>query len=258
MAFAKILHSLYGWRMGLTRAGSLTVDSRNVVASKYDLGAAVRFNDHFDGAALSTKYTLLKGSDGSTVNPAIRLVAGGAVRLVNGSAGAASMAVGGCQLAAARNWQANRGNLLFGASLQLGQLTNQSVFLGFTDKITLEAAFSMSVVTLTSNATDAFGFLYDDASTAKTWQCVGVANNTDGTTVDSGVTPVAATDNIFAIECDTLGNATFYIDGNVVGYMAAAVTPTVALTPTLSSWVRTTAAADTVDMDFWHMEQARA
>lgn len=256
--FPNILHSFYGKRLGLSVGGAMIMDGRNVIGGKLDLGGACRWYDHFTGAALSTHYTLLKGSDGSAVNPAISLVKGGRVRLTNASAGAASMAVGGCQIAAARNWEADKGNLLLGTALNLSTLTNMSVFVGLTDKITLEAPFSMSGTTLTSNATDGFGFLFDGGATAATtWKCVGVKNNTDATTIETGVVHVAGTDDLLAMECDAAGTVKFYINGILVGSMVNAVTVTVALTETIASWVRTTAAANTVDCDFLSVEQAR-
>lgn len=258
MAFdSKILTSIHGLRLGLNKANSLIMLGREVIGGKLSTGSMVRFLDHFDGAVLSNRWAVLKGSDGSAVNPAITVAAGGKVRLTNASAGTASMAVGGAQIVTARNWEVDKTGFLMGGSLQMSTLTNMSVYFGMTDKVTLEAAFSLSGGTLTSNATDGFGFLYDDAATAKTWKCVGVANNVDATIYDTGIAPTAAIDDVFAIEVDASGNATFYLNGVAVYTMAGAVTPTVALTPSVSSWVRTTAAANTVDVDFVSLEQSR-
>lgn len=255
--FEKILHSLYGTRLGVSRKGALISGGRNIITGKYGLGDAVRWQDHFLGAALSGHYTLLKGSDGSAVNPAILAAAGGKARLTNASAGTASMAVGGCELAAQLNWEADKGGLLFGAKLNLSTLTNMSVFIGLTDSISLEAAFSMSGPTLTSNATDGCGFLLDNAATkSTTWKCVGVANDVDATTIETGVVHTAGTDDELLMAVDESGNATFWINGVSVGNMSGAVTKTVPLTEAVSSWVRTTAAANHVDVDYLSVEAA--
>lgn len=257
-ADTKILTSIHGYKLGLNRANSLLMAGREVLGGKLSTGAMLRAYDHFDGAVLSTKWAGLKGSDGSAVTPVINVQAGGKVRLTTASAGTASMAVGGAELVAARNWQVNKTAFLLGAGLQASALTNLSLFCGMTDKVTLEAPFSLAAGTLTSNATDGFGFLLDAGATVPgTWKCVGVANNVDAAVIDSGVTAVAATDNELAIEVDASGNATFYIDGVAVGNLAGVCTPTVALTPAVSAWIRTTAAALTVDVDYFNLEQSR-
>jgi hypothetical protein len=56
------------------------------------------------------------------------------------------------------------------------------------------------------------------------------------------IAPVAGVYNEFRVIVNVDGFASFYIDGNFVGSVANAVTPTVLLTPTVVGETRTTAA----------------
>jgi hypothetical protein len=176
----------------------------------------------------------------------------------------ASMAVSGVQLDSGLNWKANQGNLVFEAKVKTGIITNIAIFIGFTDQV---AALEMpiqsaaSADTITTNASDAVGFMFDTSMTTDTWWLVGVANNTDATLQNSAAVPVADTYQTFRIELSTTGVATFYINGVAVGTaMTGAVTATVALTPVIAAFNRTTTngATTIVTADYVYVSADRA
>ena len=175
----------------------------------------------------------------------------------------ASMAVSGVQLDSGLHWKANQGNLVFEARVKLGIITNIAVFIGFTNQVSaleMPIQSASSADTITTNATDGVGFMFDTAMTTDDWWLVGVANDVDATKQDMLVAPVADTYAKFRIELSTAGVATFYYNGVQVGTaMTAAVTATVALTPVIAAFNRTTSngATTIVTVDYIHVSADR-
>lgn len=249
--------SIHGRRLGLSPDGHLVMDGRVRVAGYRDLGARSRIYDHFDGATISGLWGLAHGSDGSAADFAITAAAGGKVRGTTGAGGTTTMAVNGVQIHSALNWQANKGGLVFSASVAATLITSLALYVGFTDQVAaLEMPFTLSAGTLTSNATDGCGFLFDTGATAATVKCVGVANDVDAAVTDTGVALTAATYALFGIEVDTSGNASFWLNGNKVGVLASAVTATIPLTPVVAGF-RRTGTLTTIDVDHIAVEQDR-
>lgn len=202
-----------------------------------------------------------KGSDGACVDWTVTPAASGSVVGTIGST-TATMAVSGVQLDRGLSWKANQGDLVFEARVKLSAITNIAVFIGFTDQTAaLEMPASLSVTTFTTNATDAVGFLFDTDATTDTIRLVGVANDVDATHQDTSLAPTAATYAVYRIELTTAGVATFYIDGVQVGSasgLSGAVTPTVALTPVIAGFNRTTSGTPTITADYVYTSAARA
>jgi hypothetical protein len=226
----------------------------------------VQFDD-FEGAAVAFSTTIIdgwrsrKGSDAEAVD--FTVTAGTSGRVI-GTIGdtTASMAVSGVQLDSGLSWKANQGDLVFETRLQISHITLISVFFGLTDQVgALEMPIqsAASANTLTTNATDAVGFMFDTSMTDDQIWLVGVANNVDATHQNSGVAPVAATDIVLRVELSAAGVATFYINGVAVGTaMTAAVTPTVALTPVLAGFNRDTGTPKTINADYVYVSANRA
>lgn len=222
--------------------------------------------DDFLGKTISIQWGLTKGSDGSAVSFAHSVNLGGMARGTIGSNVGASMATNGIQIDdGILNWQANKGDLVMEASIKTDALTSRAIFVGFTDQVaSLEMPFTLSAGVLTSNATDAVGFLFDTAATAATLKLVSVANDVDGTTQDLGIAVLSTAYAKLRVELDASGNATFYVNGVQVGTkvagqfynMAAAVRPTIPLTPVVAAFSRTTATG-TVDLDWLRAQQKR-
>jgi len=115
-----------------------------------------------------------------------------------------------------------------------------------------------SANTLTSNATDAVGFMFDTRMTTDNWWLVGVATDVDATHQDTGFAPVADTFATFRIEVTSAGVAKFFYNGAPVGTaMTGAVTPAADLTPTVAVSKTSVAASMTADLDYIHVSMTR-
>ena len=115
-----------------------------------------------------------------------------------------------------------------------------------------------SVDTITTNATDAVGFMFDTNQATDNWWAVGVANDVDATLQNLAVAPVAATYETLRIDVSTAGVATFSRNGAVIGStMSGAVTATVALTPVIAGFTRAAGSA-TIDAEFVRVSAVRA
>jgi hypothetical protein len=226
----------------------------------------VMFDDFLGGSqALSTTiidgWRSRKGSDGQCVDWTITEAVNGTVVGTIGDS-TASMAVSGIQLDRGLDWKANQGGLIFEAKVKMSAIADISVFIGFTDQVgALEMPIhsAASANTITTNATDGVGFMFDTSMDADTWWLVGVANNVDATAQNTGTAPVADTYATFRIELSAAGVATFYYNGTAVGSaMTGALTATVALTPVIAGFNRTTSGTPTLTADYVHVSADRA
>jgi hypothetical protein len=261
---SNILTSLHGKLVGLDSKGKLVTPggSRSGANGKQvdaPSPSRVVFFDDFIGDVIADQWNYVEG----TGNPADAAILaggiGGVVRVTTGAAGT-GLAADLSQLTQALQWQASNGDLVFQARVKFSAITTCSLFLGFTDVVTLEApVIGATGTTITTNATDAVGFLFDTTLTSAFWQLVGVANDVDATRQSTTVAPVAAQYQTFRIEVSTTGVATFFINGVQVGTaMSGAVTPGTDLTPTLSAGKLSVAAAMTMDVDYVHVAMDRA
>lgn len=225
------------------------------------------FKDDFLGGSQAYSTTIVdgwrsrKGSDGQCVDWTVTPAANGTVVGVIGDT-TATMAASGVQLDSGLSWKANQGDLVFEAKVKMQQITTIAVFIGLTDQT---AALEMPIQsassgnTITTNATDAVGFMFDTEMTADTWWLVGVANDVDATAQNTTTAPVADTYAIFRIELSSTGVATFYYNGTAVGTaMTGAVTATVPLTPVIAGFNRTTSGTPALTADWVYLSAQRA
>jgi len=226
----------------------------------------VQFDD-FEGGGIAFSTTVVdgwrsrKGSDAQCVDFTVtNAIEGTAVGTIGDTT--ASMAVSGVQLDSGLCWKSNQGDLVFEARVKLSQITLLSVFIGFTDQVSaleMPIQSAASADTITTNATDAVGFMFDTSMTTDTWHLVGVANDVDATRQNSASVPVAATYQVFRIELSSAGVATFYIDGVQAGTaMTGAVTATVALTPVIAGFNRDTSNTPTITADYVYVSANRS
>jgi hypothetical protein len=268
---SRIVTSKHGDLYGLDAQGRLIchksfVSGRHGSQLYHPSPDIVSWTDDFTGGSQAFSTTIIdgwrsrKGSDGAcvdwTVTPAVNGTCVGTIGSTT-----ASMAVSGVQLDRGLSYKANQGNLAFEARIKLSQITTIAVFLGFTDQtaaLEMPIQSAASVNTLTTNATDAVGFMFDTSMSTDDWWMVGVANDVDATHQDTTFAPVADTYEVFRVELSTTGIATFYRNGKQVGTsMSAAVTATVALTPVIAGFNRTTTAAPTITADIVHVASSR-
>ena len=227
----------------------------------------VLFDDFLGGAQVFST-TVVNGwlSRKGTTNAVDWTVTAASGGTVVGKVGdtTASMAVSGVQLDSGLHWLGSQGNLVMEARVKTGIITNIAWFIGFTDQVgALEMPIhsAASADTITTNATDAVGFMFDTSMATDNWWLVGVANDVDATAQNVGSAPVADTYQKLRVELSTAGVATFYIDGVQVGTtMTGACRTTVKLTPVLAGFNRTTSngATTILTADYVHVSADRA
>lgn len=263
---SRILTSLHGRLLGLDSDGRLVCPGgfrSGENGSQIDLPSPARVSvfDHFAGSGQAFSTTPVDGwlsrkGTTNTVDWTVTEAVGGTVVGTIGDT-TASMAVSGVQLSRGLNWKANQGGLTFEARVKISQITTIAVFVGLTDQVSaleMPIQSAASANTLTTNATDGVGFMFDTSMTDDKWWLVGVANNTDATHQNTTFAPVADTYETFRIELSAAGVATFFRNGNQVGTaMAGAVTATVALAPVIAGFNRTTSATPTITADYVHV-----
>lgn len=159
------------------------------------------------------------------------------------------------------NWQASNGGLCMQARIKPSRITLAYIFVGFTDLITIEAPVisAGSADTITSNATDAVGFMFDTGMATDTYHLVGVANDVDATRQAISSAPVADDYATLRVELTAAGVATFYYNGVQVGTaMTGAVTAGADLTPAVLASSTDGTSAITLDVDYVHVSMNRA
>ena len=206
-------------------------------------GRVVRHFDDFFGDVLADEWNFQEGSDSSTSAAVVVAGIGGTLQITTGDSATLTMAGNGAQFESFLSWQASNGGLYAEARLQLDIITSQAIFFGFTDQVAaLEMPFNSagSADTITSNASNGVGFMFDTAMTTDEWWAVGVKADTDGTHVTTGVGPTAATYQTLRVEVDADGNAAFFIDGVRKATMTSAITGATDLTPVIAGFARAT------------------
>lgn len=255
---SRILTSIHGRRLGLNHAGQLQsvngfVSGEHGSQILLPSPSTVSFFDDFLGDLVQDEWGFVEGTDSATSEAAILAGGiGGVLRLTTGDAGT-GYAADAEQMNMALQWQASNGGLFLEARLKLSAITTCYAFIGFTDTLSLEAPIvsASSANTLTTNATDAVGFMFDTNMTADTWWLTGVAGDTDATAQNTGYAPVADTYAKFRIEISSAGAATFFYNGVLVGTtMTGAVTAATDLTPIIAVSKLSVTASMTMDIDY--------
>jgi hypothetical protein len=159
------------------------------------------------------------------------------------------------------NWQASNGGLRMQTRIKISRITLAYIFVGFTDLITIEAPIysAGSVDTITTDATDAVGFMFDTGMATDTFHLVGVANNTDAARQAVTAAPVADQYVTLAVEVSATGVASFFVNGLQVGTpMSGAVTAATDLTPVVYASNTDGTSAITLDVDYIAVSMTRA
>jgi hypothetical protein len=256
----KEIHNTGDQGFGLTSQGLLVNRKRFIEPAA--IRRVVRYSDDFLGDILRSEWAVVEGADTTTSDAAIVSGEGGTLVLTTGDSATLTYAGNGIQVTqgAFYNWKAANGGLRMEAHIKINDITTAAFFVGFTDLGTFEAPIesAASANTLTTNATDACGFMYDTRMSTDTIWLTGVKNNTDATAQNSGIAPV---NNIYinlAVEIGADEVARFYINGALAGTpMTGALTKTVALTPTIAA-ASLVAATRTVTVDYIDLEMHRA
>ena len=263
---SRILTSLHGRRFGLSRTG-VAVSPGGFAAGDqgrqvhYPSPAKIAFFDDFTGDVIADQWNLVEGTSSATSDAAVLSGGiGGIVRVTTGAAGT-GYAADGTQLNQALQWQASNGGLAIEVRLSLSRITTAYCFIGFSEKLTLEAPVTLSGTTFTTNAVDAVGFMFDNAATVDTWRMVGVKGNVDAMTDTTSkfATDTAPVANVMAtlrVEVDASGNAVFFYNGAPVGSLSNAIAIAPDVTPTLA-FSTGGASSLTADLDYVHVSMDR-
>ena len=134
------------------------------------------------------------------------------------------------------DWRADQGGLIMETRLQIDDVSEAVLFVGFTDVLssTVELPIykTTGADTIDSDATDACGIGYDIDGTTDQFFHGGVDSGTDTAATHSGSAPVDNTVVTLRVEVSTAGAVEGFVNGTSIGTAtASAVTPTVPLTP---------------------------
>lgn len=216
--------------------------------------AASELFDTFDTGGTLAHYELFNGSDAEAVDP---VISANTLVMVSGNAGT-GFAADGSQAIGDNGYTLNAGTTIVEARLKLSAITTVGMFFGLTDqKTALEVPIesAASADTITTNATDAIGFMFDTSMATDNIWLVGVNNNVDETAQNSAIAPVADTYITLRLEVNASGDASFYINGAAVGStMTTAAAVGVTLYPTLAVSARTTSSR-TMTVDYLYLRQ---
>ena len=255
------------WRIGdMASSNYLYVDFQGELhctgTAKINSRDVFEIFDDFTYRAIAETYTpwiLNSGTDPQAIDPAISAAEGGVLLMTTGDDTGAT-AVDATQIICHIPVQADSGGLVFETRLHINTaITNVSVFCGLTDVTTLEEPFTNAADVITSNATDACGFLYDtDATTDEWWMCAVDSDTDDSGNAATGTAPVADTYQVFRVEVSSNGNSiAYYIDGTLEGTLTnVGVTETANLYATVIACGDGTA-SKTVDVDYIYVGTQR-
>lgn len=135
-------------------------------------------------------------------------------------------------------------------------------FIGFSDTAAKEMPMSYSGTTLTSNATDAAGFILDVDATTDDHYAVSVNDGGDGTVFDSGMAGSDGEWTTYRVEIvpdGTEAHAYFYMNtsgkeinpvADLIAVEASAVKSSIVLCPNFTVVNRGTETGDTLDIDY--------
>jgi len=218
------------------------------------------FHDFVTGETPATEadspFILNSGGDAQAIDPAHDVTQGiGVYQCVTGNADG-TVANDGSQFVVRAPFQLDSlgGDTLVACRLRLvSAITSLSVNFGLTDNQALEEPFAVATATVTSTATDAACFCFDDGATLKEWYGLAVDGDTEDTgNASTGVGPVADTFQVLEMLISNDGaDVHYYIDGNLLLSLtgAAGVGPDVALYATVIANATTTTSR-TVDVDW--------
>lgn len=252
-------HQVYGLRVETTtnrvRVGSVRAinhargkDVSAVNEHLLDLADRVAIQETFSGSALSPRWQVLEGSDGTGG----ATVSGGYVELLSGATASTSYAVNGIQMTDQVAWYPFKGRIRMEISFRpLASITGMEMFLGLTDQATaLELPVSLSGATLTGSADNFVGVSASSAETdpdslwTATRKNAGTVQGADSTTVLS-----TSADQTIWIDVARNGDATFEING-VETTITGAVDPFVPLYPVACYSARSAASRTLRILDF--------
>jgi hypothetical protein len=172
--------------------------------------------DQFVTGGSLAHYFLVDGTDPQAIAPAI---SANTLVAISGDAGT-GFAADGAQLIGNTGYTLSGATTIVETRLKLSAITNAYLFFGLTDqKVALVAPIesAASADTITTNAANAIGFMFDTSMATDNIWLVGVNANVDETSQNSAIAPVADTYLTLRLSVNSAGDATFYINGVATG-----------------------------------------
>jgi hypothetical protein len=275
MSMSRILTSLHGRLVGLSREGTVgAMKGKKRLLCEGGFGAGpeglaiplpgpsyVALFDDFLGDVLADQWNAVE-TDTDGAQAVLAGGIGGVLRITTGNDDGNAVVLPDLSgVTSYLNWQASNGGLFMQARIKISRITLAYIFVGFTDLITIEAPVyaAGSADTITTDATDAVGFMFDTGMATDTFHLVGVATNTDATIQTLTTAPVADDYITLRVEVSEAGVATFYINGRQAGTaMSGAVTAAADLTPVVYASNTDGTSAVTLDVDYIAVGMNRA
>jgi len=240
-------------------ADGTTVTATGAELNNLDRSAKVAYFTDFLGDAAPDELALTAGA-GTGNAVAISEGLGGRLSILTSSVDAAIAANASAVALAGLDWQADQGGLAMEARLQINDISEAYVFVGFTDVkpgTTLEAPIFLVAGDIDSDAANACGVAVDVDGTTKQWFHGGVKANIDTVPAYSGATPTEGAYETIRVEVSEAGAVQGFIDGVAIGdAVANAVAIDTPLVPVIVVANRS-AIPVTVLVDYIHVEMNR-
>ncbi len=207
------------------------------------------FHDHFLSHTLDTTFKYTSTAAGTAATNTIQPTVGGQCRFLTGTVD------GNAQfLATAINYEDDM-NAKCEARIRIDDVSCTGLFFGFSDA-TSETTPEMpidgdvGVIAKGANTTNAVGFVVDADYLTSSIMCCGSAAGTLDTSVDAAKDWADGEWHTLRVELTPAGYAFFFLDGESVGFLDAAVTSGTALCMIIGVATRTTGAKH-VHLDRW-------
>ena len=224
-------HATGDWRL-ISYNGDVSVSKMQTL----DLSQKVTFFDDFIGT-ISSPIETTPGSGANTSVAVISAGAGGRITMNSSDADGTNAANTTIMTLDTLDWRADQGSLRMEVKLQIDDVSEAAVFIGFTDNVMASTTelpiFKASASdNIDSDATNAVGIGYDVDGTTDEWFHGGVKAGTDTSATHSGSAPTDNTYVILRVEVNSAGAVEGFVDGTSIGTATVnAVTTTTPLTP---------------------------
>lgn len=245
---------------------ALELDRKGFVRIRNEFGV----RDDFNGRSLDlTKWYATAGT-----NASVSVVVSDTGMVSMTLPASTTLSTSGAQLTSERNFKPSKGPVSFETRVLMDSSSTIALFAGLINSTSLITPVGISATaggltgvsatTSTFSSSNLVGFVFDSSaswpvniSTSQPfWRIAGNKDSVSTSVPSTGVTPTALANGAWQtlrMNVDTLGNASFYIDGRLVGNLANAVSATETLTPYVGGISR--GAGHFVNVDYLQTEQ---
>lgn len=181
----------------------------------------------------TTAWNVLKGTSGDTKVAHGESINGGAIIFTTGTDAAGTFATNGAMVTTPRIWVPGNRKLTAEIITNRNSSSSHASFIGFTDQSTaLEFPATLGAGdAITPVADDFCGFLYDTGADTDMLWCVSRKAAGTSQLVNTGLVPgnTSGDYDVWRIEINNSGTATFYVNGVLAGTITSAITTNITL-----------------------------